>query len=119
LRTVHGGTRMKVLITGGAGFIGSHLTDRLLAAGHQVVVIDNFATGRRDNLTPHPQLTLIEGSIADQGTLEHAFVAMTPEVVVHAAASYKDPENWVEDVRTNVLGTVQVVKAARAAKVRR
>jgi UDP-glucose 4-epimerase len=110
---------MKVLITGGAGFVGSHLADRLLAAGHQVLVIDNFATGRRDNLAPNPQLALIEGSIADQAIVDRAFNAVKPDVVVHAAASYKDPENWVEDVRTNVLGTAQVVKAARAAKVRR
>ena len=48
---------MRVLITGGAGFIGSHLTDRLLAAGDQVCVIDNYATGRRDNLSPHSRLT--------------------------------------------------------------
>ena len=53
---------MRVLITGGAGFIGSHLAERLLARGDQVVVIDNYATGRRDNLTPHDYLTVVEGS---------------------------------------------------------
>lgn len=58
---------MKVLITGGAGFIGSHLTDRLLARGDEVLAIDNYATGRRDNLTPHPNLKIVEGSIAEIG----------------------------------------------------
>jgi UDP-glucose 4-epimerase len=110
---------MRILTTGGAGFIGSHLTDRLLALGHKVVVIDNFATGRRDNLTPHANLTLIEGSIADALVVDQAFRAAMPEIVVHAAASYKDPENWVEDIRTNVLGTANIVKASQAARVRR
>lgn len=110
---------MKILITGGAGFIGSHLADRLLAAGHRVAVIDNFATGRRDNLTPHPSLTVIEGSIADAGIVDPAFKLAAPEIVVHAAASYKDPENWVEDVQTNVLGTANIVKASKASGVKR
>ncbi len=56
---------MKVLITGGAGFIGSHLADRLLARGDEVLVIDNYATGRRDNLTERDGLTIVEGTIAD------------------------------------------------------
>ena len=110
---------MKVLITGGAGFIGSHLADRLLAEGHQVLAIDNFATGRRDNLATHPHVTLVEGTIADQALVEKTFGSFGPEVVVHAAASYKNPDNWVEDVRTNVLGTVLVVKASQTAKVKR
>jgi UDP-glucose 4-epimerase len=114
-----GGMRMKVLITGGAGFVGSHLADRLLAEGNQVLALDNYATGRRDNLKPQANLTVIEGTIADQNTVDTAFTRFQPEVVVHAAASYKDPENWVEDVRTNVLGSVHVVKAAKAAKVKR
>ena len=104
---------MKVLITGGAGFIGSHLADRLLALGHSVMVIDNFATGRRDNLQPHPQLTLVEGTIADSTLVERAFSTFQPNQVVHAAASYKDPEAWAEDCRTNALGTANVVQAAR------
>jgi UDP-glucose 4-epimerase len=110
---------MKVLITGGAGFIGSHLADRLLAGGASVLVIDNFATGRRDNLTAHANLQLVEGSIADQATVGAAFTRFGPDVVVHAAASYKDPDNWGEDGRTNVLGTAHVVKASQAAKVKR
>jgi len=110
---------MKVLITGGAGFIGSHLTDRLLDRGDEVLVIDNYATGRRDNLSPRRGLTLVEGSIADQATVRDAFAAFGPELVVHAAASYKDPANWTEDVRTNVLGTAHVVQASQQARVRR
>ncbi len=110
---------MKVLITGGAGFVGSHLADRLLAQGQQVLVIDNYATGRPDNLNPHPDLKVVVGSIADEGLVSETFGAFAPEVVVHAAASYKDPENWVEDARTNVQGTAHVVQASKRAAVRK
>jgi UDP-glucose 4-epimerase len=110
---------MKVLITGGAGFIGSHLTDRLLDRGDEVLVIDNYATGRRDNLSPRSGLTVVEGSIADQATVRNAFEGFAPELVVHAAASYKDPANWTEDARTNVLGTAHVVQASQQARVGR
>ncbi|HEY3613653.1 MAG TPA: NAD-dependent epimerase/dehydratase family protein [Gaiellales bacterium] len=104
----------KVLITGGAGFIGSHLTERLLAAGDEVVVVDNFSTSRRDSLTPHDKLTVVEGTIADPELVAKAF-AFGPELVVHAAASYKDPAAWAEDSRTNVVGSSNVVQAAEQA----
>ena len=78
---------MKVLITGGAGFIGSHLADRLLARGDKVLVIDNYATGRRDNLKPNPSLTVVEGTIADRNTVIDAFGSFGPDLVIHAAAS--------------------------------
>jgi UDP-glucose 4-epimerase len=110
---------VKVLITGGAGFIGSHLADRLLLRGDQVLVIDNFATGRRDNLRPQAGLRLVEGTIADAARVEEAFASFQPECVVHAAASYKDPADWSEDARTNVVGTGHVVRAAESARVRR
>ncbi|MCC7381516.1 MAG: NAD-dependent epimerase/dehydratase family protein [Deltaproteobacteria bacterium] len=104
---------MKILITGGAGFIGSHLADRLLARGDEVLVIDNYATGRRDNLEPQPKLTVVEGTIADSTLVGRVFEDFRPELVVHAAASYKDPENWAEDSRTNVLGTANIAQAAK------
>jgi UDP-glucose 4-epimerase len=110
---------MRVLITGGAGFIGSHLVDRLLSRGDEVLVIDNYATGRRDNLSPHPRLTVVEGTIADAGLVGDAFAQARPDHVVHAAASYKDPDAWTEDALTNVVGTANVVRAARAQSVKR
>ena len=100
---------MKVLITGGAGFIGSHLADHLLAAGEEVLVVDNYATGRRDNLAPHPRLRVVEGTIADLALVDRIFDEFRPEQVVHAAASYKDPEDWSEDARTNVVGPRQIL----------
>jgi UDP-glucose 4-epimerase len=110
---------MNVFITGGAGFIGSHLADRLLERGDHVFVIDNYATGRRDNLSPHPNLIVIEGTIANAQLVQQLFNEFLPETVVHAAASYKDPKNWVEDVATNVIGTVNIIKASEQVKVQR
>lgn len=110
---------MRVLITGGAGFIGSHVADRLLARGDRVLVVDNFATGRRDNLPPREALELVETSIADTARVDAIFERFRPEVAVHAAASYKDPENWAEDARTNVVGTANVTRAAARAGVER
>ena len=110
---------MRVLITGGAGFIGSHLADRLLARGDEVLVVDNFTTARRDNLEPNPRLKMVEGSIADPTVVGRAWSDFEPQIVVHAAASYKDPENWYEDALTNVVGTANVVKASQRHKISR
>ncbi len=103
----------RVLITGGAGFIASHITDQLLERGDDVLVIDNFATARRDSLpTEHERLTLVEDTIADTALVDNVFEDFGPDVVVHAAAAYKDPEDWDEDSRTNALGTANVVQAS-------
>lgn len=110
---------MRVLITGGSGFVGSSLADRLLARNDKVLVIDNFSTGRRDNLQPHSNLQVIEETIADTAAMEKIFTQFKPDVVVHAAASYKDPDNWVEDCKTNVLGTVNVLNATKKAGCKR
>lgn len=110
---------MKVLITGGAGFIGSHLADQLLARGDQVLVIDNYATGRRDNLTQHDNLEIVEGTIADTKLVNDVFQRFQPDQVVHAAASYSDPDAWLEDIRTNITGTANVARAATEVKVKR
>ena len=110
---------MRVLITGGGGFIGSNLADRLLGEGHEVLVIDNYSTGRRDNLNERDGLTIVEDTIADAGAVNQAFASFMPDHVVHAAASYKDPDNWAEDTRTNVEGGVNVVRAAQRADVGR
>lgn len=109
----------KVLITGGAGFIGSHITDRLLKNGAEVKIIDNFATSRRDNLTAHPRLEVIEDTIANKAMVQKLTQSFKPDVIVHAAASYKDPHNWYEDSMTNVLGTAIMAQAAVEAGVKR
>jgi UDP-glucose 4-epimerase len=109
-----------VLVTGGAGFVGSHLCERLAGAGHEVLAIDNFATSRRDTADAlAASVELVEGSIAEQDEVERAFARARPELVVHCAASYRDPDDWDEDVRTNTLGTAHVVQAAQDAGVER
>ena len=110
---------MKILITGGAGFIGSHLADKLLKEGNKVLVIDNYQTGRKDNLAPHKNLKVIEGTIADKKLVDKIFNKFKPDNVVHAAASYKDPENWMEDAMTNIIGTINIVRASQKQKVKR
>ncbi|MBX6321974.1 MAG: NAD-dependent epimerase/dehydratase family protein [Rhodospirillaceae bacterium] len=103
---------MKVFITGGAGFIGSNLADRLLARGDEVLVVDNYETGRRDNLAPQPRLRVVEGSITDAPLVRGLVGDFKPDVIVHAAASYKDPTDWYRDASVNVAGTAAVVRAA-------
>jgi UDP-glucose 4-epimerase len=110
---------MKILITGGSGFIGSHLADRLLARGDELLIIDNYATGRRDNLKPQKNLTIVEDTIADEKRMQELFDLFIPDVVVHTAASYKDPDNFVEDARTNVMGGAIIVKNSQRLKVKR
>ena len=110
---------MNILITGGSGFLGSHIADKLLSRGDSVVVIDNYETGRRDNLTQHPSLTIVEGSIADGELLDGLFSKHSINFVIHAAASYKNPENWAQDAKSNVLGTVNVVKSCLKHNVKR
>jgi UDP-glucose 4-epimerase len=110
---------MRVLITGGGGFIGSNLADRLLADGNEVLAIDTFATGRRDNLAEREGVTLLDDTIADRQVLDRAMEDFRPEVIAHAAASYKDPDAWAEDARTNTLGTANVVEAAKEGGVER
>jgi len=111
---------MRILITGGAGCLGSNLIEHWLPQGHDILVIDNFATGQRETVPVGvPKLDVIEGSIADRALVERAFVDFAPSHVVHAAAAYKDPDDWREDVASNVLGSVNVAAAARDAKVER
>ena len=110
---------MKILITGGAGHIGSHIAERLLERGDKVLVIDNYATGRRDNLQQQDNLTIVEDTIANTEVVNKVFEEFRPEIVVHAAASYKDPENWVEDALTNVVGAANIVKASMNVGIKR
>jgi len=110
---------MRVFISGVAGQVGSHTADALLARGDQVLGIDNFATGRRVNLPEHGNFQFSEGTIANREQVLDLLKQFDPNAIVHAAASYKDPDNWVEDVATNVAGAVSLIDAARTVGVSR
>jgi UDP-glucose 4-epimerase len=107
-----------MLVTGGAGFIGSHLVDALIAAGMRVRVIDNFATGRRAYVNPEAEL--IEADIRDAASMAGAFAGV--DTVFHVAALPRIPLSIAKPVEThmtNVVGTLNVLIAARDSKVRR
>ena len=107
---------MRILITGGAGFIGSHLTDRLVADGHQVTILDNLATGRKDNLSAHlggVSVTFFEGSILDLPLLDG--LIKETEYVFHLAAAvgvFNIVNHPLDSLMTNIRGTENVLEAA-------
>lgn len=105
---------MRMLITGGAGCLGSNLIEHWLPQGHEIAVLDNFATGKREVVPEVPGLTVVEGSVADAAAVERVFGDHVPDVVVHAAAAYKDPNDWMTDAATNILGSINVARAAKA-----
>ncbi len=110
---------MKIFVTGGAGQVGSTVIDMLLSRGDKVVAIDNYATGRADNLTAHENLTLVEDTIANADVINRLFSDFRPEVVIHTAASYKDPDDWSSDALVNAVGTANVAKACKLFGVSR
>jgi UDP-glucose 4-epimerase len=110
---------MKVFVSGGAGQIGSHLVEMLLERGDRVVAVDNYATGRPEHLAKHQNFTFVEGSIADKPLIDRLIGDLAPDVLIHTAASYKDPEDWYSDAMTNVVGGVNLIKAAKANNVSR
>jgi UDP-glucose 4-epimerase len=115
---------MKTLVTGGAGFIGSNLVDALVARGDNVAVIDNLATGKRENLE-HAIANgaeLIELDVRDAEAVAAAVERVVPEVIFHLAAQIdvrKSVADPAHDSRVNVEGTINVLAAAQASGVRR
>ena len=111
---------MRVLVTGGAGFIGSNVSEALLHHGHDVVIYDDFSTGRHANLDNHAPAQLVEASILDKSALERAMEGV--HQVVHLAARPSVSRSVEDPVATNTVnveGTLNVLLAARAAGVRR
>ena len=110
----------RYLVTGGAGFIGSHLVDELLSRGESVRIADDFSTGRRENLPAQRPFELVEGDLADADVAARAVAGC--EYVIHQAAIPSVPrsiEQPISSHRANVEATLQVLAAAREAGVRR
>jgi UDP-glucose 4-epimerase len=110
----------KVLVTGGAGFIGSNLVKNLINKGVSVTVLDNFISGHRENLEPFPSVSIIEGDVRDKSAVELAIKGA--EVVFHLAASVgnkRSIDHPITDAEINVLGTLQILEAARKEGVRK
>ena len=110
---------MKILVTGGAGFIGSQVTDRYIADGHRVLVVDNLVTGRKENLNPRAQFTQMD--IQDPN-LDGFFARERPEVVNHHAAQIdvrKSVQDPLFDAGTNILGMLNLLEKALKYGVRR
>ena len=111
---------MKALVTGGAGFIGSHIVDRLLKDGHEVIVLDDFSTGHRSNLPENPSLTIVEGDISNADTVKQCMAGI--DWVFHKAAVASVPKTVNDPVGSsavNYQGTLHLLEAARNNNVKR
>lgn len=108
--------KLKILVTGGAGFIGSHLSDAFLAAGHRVVILDNLSTGDRRNIPAEAEFVL--GDITDRVLVRDLFQRHKFDIVNHHAAQLdvrKSVEDPLFDAKTNILGTLNLLEAAKEA----
>jgi UDP-glucose 4-epimerase len=110
---------MRIFVTGAAGQVGSHVADSAIARGDEVVGIDNFATGRDVHVEASSQYNFVEGSISNTELVQQLISDFKPDVLVHTAAAYKDPDDWLTDVDTNIRGMVNLVNAAKANSVGR
>ncbi|MGB5604973.1 MAG: NAD-dependent epimerase/dehydratase family protein [Gammaproteobacteria bacterium] len=111
---------MVYLVTGGAGFIGSHIVDRLSADGHHVRILDDFSTGKRENTAASPDAEIITGDVGDFDTVRAAMEGVN--AVFHQAAIASVPAtvaNPLASERTNYRGTLNVLEAARHAGTQR
>ena len=111
-----------VLVTGGAGFIGSHIVDLLLHAGWRVVVVDNFSKGSKKNLQQSSQLTIVEGDVSDVNCLIQICKKERPVAVVHAAAQvsvYASISDPILDATTNITGMVALLECCKQTGTKR
>jgi len=110
---------MKILVTGGAGFIGSHVVDAFLAAGHDVAIVDDLSTGKRENANPRARLYELDLRDSD---LAKVFAAEKPDVVSHLAAKASVRESMVEPVLyadVNVVGGLKLLELCRQHRVKK
>lgn len=105
---------MRILVTGGAGFIGSHVVDAYVKAGHEVMVIDNLSTGRRDLVNPKAQFLQVD--ITERENLKNTLAKFKPNVINHHAAQISvriSVENPILDTRINILGLLNLLEEAK------
>ena len=110
---------MKIFITGIFGQVGSHIAEYFLSNNCSVLGIDNFETGKPYHLKKHKNLKTINGSIANKDLVESMMTDFSPEVVIHTAASYKDPTDWYNDTLTNCVGSAILVRKSIDLKIKR
>jgi UDP-glucose 4-epimerase len=111
---------MKILVTGGAGFIASHVSDAYINAGHEVVIVDNLSTGKTEFV--HEKAKFIEADITDKETIQRIIHEEKPDVINHHAAHIQvgySVENPQFDAENNVIGLLNVMEAAREAGVKK
>jgi nucleoside-diphosphate-sugar epimerase len=114
----------KILITGGSGYLGSNLVDVWKKEGHSILIIDNYSTGKpkyllNNNNNNNNNIIICEGDISNNKFVDECFSKFEPNYVIHAAASYNDPNNWIKDVNTNINGTINTCKAAEKYNVKK
>ncbi|MCD6094580.1 SDR family oxidoreductase [bacterium] len=110
---------MKILITGGAGFIGSHLVDRLIKQNHKVVVVDNLSTGKKKNLNPKAKFYKID---IRSPKISQIFERERPKIVFHFAAQIdlrKSIEDPIRDAKINILGSLNLLENCKRFRVKR
>ncbi len=110
---------MKILVTGGAGFIGSHVVDAFVAAGHDVAIVDDLSTGKRENINPRARLHVLDLRDSD---LSKVFAEVKPDVVCHHAAKASVRESMVEPVLyadVNISGGVKLLEQCRQHRVKK
>ena len=105
---------MRVLITGGAGMVGSHVAELLEARGDEVIIIDNFATGRQEHLLNLRTQYKFKDSIANESMYDQLSSQFSNiDVIVHTAASFANSDDWSDHIKTNVLGTALITRLAQ------
>ncbi|TYO94798.1 SDR family oxidoreductase [Desulfallas thermosapovorans] len=111
---------MRVLVTGGAGFIGSHIVDALIARGAQTAVLDNLSTGRFENIDP--RVNFYKGDLRDEKFVRDTLRSEKPDYVIHHAAQIDvqtSVDNPAADAAINIMGTINLLEACRACAVRK
>src|SRR5438105_785510 len=111
---------MKILITGGAGFIGSHVADALISGGHSVVILDDLSSGRKENI--NPKAAFVKGDIRDRALIAQLFSEHHFDIVNHHAAQMdvrKSVSDPLFDAETNIVGSLALLEASLKHSVKK